>query len=56
MIKMVNQMNVTEGEGTAVKGITQTIDAGYGGFENYFTKELGFSKQDLKDFRKLYLE
>ena len=56
MIKMINRMNVTEGEGMAVKGITQTIDAGYGGFENYFTKEFGFSKQDLKDFRKLYLE
>ncbi len=56
MIKMVNRMNITEGEGTAIEGITQTIDIGYGGFENYFTKELGFSRQDLKDFRKMYLE
>lgn len=56
MIKMVNQMNITEGEGTAILGITETIDKGFGGFDNYFTKQLGFSKQDLSDFRRLYLE
>ncbi len=55
MIKLVNQMNVTQGEGTAIKGITTTIEEGFGGFENYFTKELGFSKNDLADLKKLYL-
>lgn len=46
---MVNRMNVTEGEGTAVKELRKQLMLVWW-FENYFTKELGFSKQDLKDF------
>lgn len=56
MLKLVNKMNVTTGEGDAVKGITRTIEEGFGGFENYFIKILGFTKKDLKEFRKRYLE
>ncbi|WP_297816156.1 tyrosine-protein phosphatase [uncultured Lactobacillus sp.] len=55
MLQMVNQMNVTQGEGTAIKGVTATINEGFGSFENYFTKILGFTKQDLVDLKKLYL-
>lgn len=55
MLQLVNQMNVTQGEGTAIKGVTATINEGFGSFENYFTKILGFSKNDLADFKKLYL-
>lgn len=55
MLKIVNRMNVTQGEGTAIKGITETIREGFGGFEHYFTKILGFSKEDLNHFRKMYL-
>ena len=55
MINLVNQMNVTAGEGRAIKGITTTLREGFGGFETYFTKILGFTEQDLEKFRKLYL-
>ena len=56
MIKLVNQMNVTAGEGRAIKGITTTLREGFGGFETYFTKILGFTKDDLEKLRNLYLE
>ena len=56
MIKLVNQMNVTQGEGKSIKGITTTLREGFGGFETYFTKILGFTKNDLEKFRDLYLE
>ncbi|QNQ81230.1 tyrosine-protein phosphatase [Lactobacillus sp. PV034] len=56
MIKLVNRMNVTAGEGRAIKGITQTLRDGFGGFDIYFTKILGFTQEDLKKLRSLYLE
>ncbi|MBP2058823.1 protein-tyrosine phosphatase [Lactobacillus colini] len=56
MINLVNRMNVTQGEGTAIKGVTQTINEGFGGFDKYFIKVLGFSKEDLTRLRELYLE
>lgn len=53
---MIAKMNVTKGEGTAIKGITETIRQGWGSFDSFFKKELGFSQSDLKQFRKMYLE
>lgn len=55
MIDLVNRMNITEGEGAAIKGITRTINEGFGGFEKYFTKVLGFSSEDLEKLKQLYL-
>ncbi|MBD5429618.1 tyrosine-protein phosphatase [Lactobacillus sp.] len=55
MIDLVNRMNIAQGEGAAIKGITRTINEGFGGFEKYFTKVLGFTKEDLKRFKELYL-
>lgn len=54
--EMVARMNVTHGEGKAILGITKTIRAGWGSFENFFKKELGFSSKDLEQLKKLYLE
>lgn len=53
---MVSQMNITKGEGTAILGITETIRAGWGNFDNFFMKVLGFDKHDLDVFRQMYLE
>ena len=52
---MIAKMNITKGEGTAVYGITETIRQGWGSFDSFFTKELGFSQNDLNEFRKMYL-
>lgn len=54
--KMVAKMNVTKGEGTAILGITETIRAGWGSFDQFFKKELGFRQVDLDKFRQMYLE
>lgn len=56
MSKLVNQMNITAGEGQAIKGITETLRKGFGGFETYFTEILGFTNDDLEKLRNLYLE
>lgn len=53
---MIAKMNVTKGEGTAIHGITDTIRAGWGNFDSFFKKELGFSQSDLNQFRQMYLE
>lgn len=53
---MIAKMNVTKGEGSAVYGITKTIRSAYGDFAGYFKDELGFSKEDLVQLRKMYLE
>lgn len=53
--QMVNKMNVTKGEGTAILGITQTIRAGWGSFAHFFERELGFSKDDYEKLRAKYL-
>lgn len=53
---MIAKMNVTKGEGIAIIGITETIRAGWGSFDNFFKKELGFSSDDLAQFRRMYLE
>lgn len=53
---MVAKMNVTKGEGTAILGITETIRKGWGSFDSFFKKELGFSQNDLNQLRKMYLE
>lgn len=54
--KMIAKMNVTKGEGIAIRGITETIRSGWGDFANFFKKELGFSQSDLKQLRQMYLE
>lgn len=53
---MIAKMNVTKGEGTAIYGITTTIEQGWGGFSSFFKKELGFSQNDLTQLRQMYLE
>ncbi|WP_196756396.1 tyrosine-protein phosphatase, partial [Lactobacillus acidophilus] len=50
------KMNITKGEGPAIRGITETIRAGWGSFDTFFKKELGFSQKDLDRFRNMYLE
>lgn len=52
----VAKMNTQSGEALYIQGVLQTIDEGYGGFTHYWQEALGFSKQDLLDFRKLYLQ
>lgn len=54
--KMVAKMNVTKGEATAIRGITETVREGWGGFPQFFKKELGFNQNDLDKFRQMYLE
>jgi protein-tyrosine phosphatase len=54
--QMVAKMNVTKGEGIAIRGITETIRGGWGDFATFFEKELGFSKADLLQLRQMYLE
>ena len=54
--KVVSKMNITKGEGPAIRGITETIRAGWGSFDTFFKKELGFSQKDLDRFRNMYLE
>lgn len=54
--QMVSKMNVTKGEGIAIRGITETIRGGWGDFPTFFKKELGFSDADLAQFRQMYLE
>lgn len=53
---MVAKMNVTKGEGIAIRGITETIRAGWGDFDSFFKKELGFTQTDLDQLRQMYLE
>jgi protein-tyrosine phosphatase len=53
--QMVAKMNVTKGEGIAIKGITETIRQGWGDFATFFKKELGFSTIDYQQLRKMYL-
>ena len=53
---LVSKMNITKGEGPAIRGITETIRQGWGSFDGFFKKELGFSQKDLNRFRKMYLE
>lgn len=53
---LVSKMNITKGEGPAIRGITGTIRQGWGSFDGFFKKELGFSQKDLNRFRKMYLE
>lgn len=54
--KLVSKMNLTKGEGPAIRGITETIRKGWGSFDAFFKKELGFSQRDLDRFRSMYLE
>ena len=49
-------MNLTKGEGPAIRGITETIRKGWGSLDNFFKKERGFRPKDLDRFRKMYLE
>ncbi len=37
--KMVAKMNVTKGEATAIRGITETVREGWGGFPQFFLKK-----------------
>ena len=53
---MVAKMNVTKGEGTAIRGITETIRGGWGDFATFFNKELGFTDADLSQLKQMYLE
>lgn len=53
---MIAKMNVTKGEGIAIHGVTDTIRAGWGSFDSFFKKELGFDQADLDQLRKMYLE
>ncbi|RVU70248.1 MULTISPECIES: tyrosine-protein phosphatase [Lactobacillus] len=53
---IIAKMNVTKGEGIAIRGITETIRQGWGSFDSFFKKELGFSQADLKQLRAMYLE
>ena len=54
--QMVAKMNVTKGEGTAIRGITETIRGGWGDFATFFKKELGFTDADLSRLKEMYLE
>lgn len=54
--QMVAKMNVTKGEGIAIRGITETVRGGWGDFETFFKKELGFNDADLARLRQMYLE
>lgn len=54
--QMVAKMNVTKGDGIAIRGITETIRGGWGDFETFFKKALGFSEADLTKLRQMYLE
>ncbi|RMC23470.1 MULTISPECIES: tyrosine-protein phosphatase [unclassified Lactobacillus] len=54
--QMVAKMNVTKGEGIAIRGITETIRGGWGDFATFFEKELGFNSADLTQLRQMYLE
>ena len=54
--QVIAKMNVTRGEGPAVKGITETIRQGWGSFDKFFTRKLGFKQADLEKFREMYLE
>ena len=56
IVSLVSKMNITKGEGPAIHGITETIRQGWGSFDSFFKKELGFSQKDLNRFRKMYLE
>ena len=56
IVSLVSKMNITKGEGPAIRGITETIRQGWGSFDGFFKKELGFSQKDLNRFRKMYLE
>lgn len=53
--KMIEKMNVTKADTESLMGITQTLEKCFGGFENYFVHELGFTNTDLKQFRESYL-
>lgn len=53
---MIAKMNVTKGEGLAIRGVTETIRTGWGNFDSFFKKELGFKQADLDQFRQMYLE
>lgn len=55
LLALVNKMNVTKGEAVNIKGFTDTIRAGWGNFDNFFIKVLGFSQADLQAFRKKLL-
>ena len=54
--QIIAKMNVTRGEGPAIKGITETIRQGWGSFDKFWVKRLGLSKAELAKFRKMYLE
>lgn len=54
--QMVSKMNVTKGEGIAIRGITETVRGGWGDFATFFNKVLGFSTEDLAQLRRMYLE
>lgn len=54
--QMVAKMNVTKGEGIAIRGITETVRGGWGDFDTFFKKELGFNDADLARLRQMYLE
>lgn len=56
LARMIAKMNVMEGEGAAIIGITETVRSGWGNFDNFFVKVLGFNKGDLLQLRRMYLE
>lgn len=44
-------MNLNGVDALSIQTIIQTINQGFGGFDNYFLKVLNFSKSDLSEFR-----
>lgn len=55
LMALIKKMNVTKGEAVNIKGFTDTIRAGWGSFDKFFTEVLGFTKEDLSDLRKKLL-
>lgn len=53
--KMIEKMNISRADTESLMGITKTLEKSFGGFENYFINELGFTSADLKEFRESYL-
>ena len=51
----IAKMNVTQGDATAVLGLIKTIRVGWGSFDAFFVKALGFKKSQLEQLRKRYL-
>ena len=48
---IIERMNLNGVDALSIQTIIQTINQGFGGFDNYFLKVLNFSKADLSEFR-----